>query len=740
MLLLGLAVTLAACGGGAHAPTPTPTVPAPVLATVPAGTVIDFDRAAELYKEGDYEGALTIYSAAALNGSSQQKQAGLWAVARIHYEQGDHDAAGRTVQAFRATGPTAEQDRQALLLLGTADFQQGDMAGARAALEQYVKDAGPAWPYAQLYLAQIDAKEIKLDSAVNRINQALAAGLPPKTAYDAQISLAGLDVQLKKHEDAIAAYRKAADEAPSGTEAAEALWLLADEAQESGDASASTGALEELISNYPATQRALDSLTDSRVTSDSAITQLDIGTVYMNHQVNDKAADAFQAVVAAGGDGVAQAQYDLGILSERAEDWQGAVDHYQAAIDGLAPGDNDSLRAQASWDKGTVLERQDLISDAIDAYGAVADYSDSAAKAPEGLFRAGFLSYQLGNADNATVYWQHYFAIAGASEDKSRADYWLATAASARGDSDSEATYLQAAATDDPLDYYGMRAAARIAGDPVADASTVAVPTPDWAGFETWLAGWAGTEDTAATAALFSGEPWLRAVELYEAGLTDRADEQWKALLADNAARPWLVYRMIRKINEFDRPWVTSPAAADLTDHAGAPPEALQLEYPLEYLTLVQKDAADNGYSPLLLLALVRQESLYDPSAVSPAGATGLTQIVESTAEEIAQQLGVTGFKPPDLLRANVNLEFGAHYLGSALSGFGGELGPALAGYNAGPGTAGNWRDASGADPDLFLETIDFSETRLYVEVVLENYARYLYAYGVTATPSLALP
>ena len=297
-------------------------------------------------------------------------------MARIQSQQGDHDAASRTVQAFRATGPAADQDRQALLLLGTSKFGLRDLGGARAAFEQYLKEAGPAWPYAQIYLSQIDAQEIKLDSAVNRINQALAAGLPPETSYNAQVSLAGLEVQRKNSTEAIAAYRTAADGAPTATEAAEALWLLADAAQSFGDSAASKDALEQLIEGYPVTQRALDALADQRVASDSRITDLQRGTVYLNHQVNDKAVAAFQSIIDAGGDDAPQAQYNLGILSERAEDWQGAIDHYDAAINGLAPGANDSLRAQASWDKATVFERIGQTSDAIDAYAAVADYFD----------------------------------------------------------------------------------------------------------------------------------------------------------------------------------------------------------------------------------------------------------------------------------------------------------------------------------------------------------------------------
>jgi soluble lytic murein transglycosylase len=227
---------------------------------------------------------------------------------------------------------------------------------------------------------------------------------------------------------------------------------------------------------------------------------------------------------------------------------------------------------------------------------------------------------------------------------------------------------------------------------------------------------------------------------MYNAGFADQADEQWKALLSDNADTPWLEYRLLRQISTFDRPWVTAGPAELLAEkHPGAPPEMLRLAQPLEYSDLAQQQATTNGFSPLLLLALVRQESLYDPSVSSTADDTGLTQVVPATANEIAQQLGDTNFKQSDLLRANVALRYGAHYLASMLAGFGGTLSPALAGYNAGPGTAGGWWDKAGGDPDLFLETIDYPGTRTYVKAVLENYSRYLYAYGLADAPTLPL-
>ncbi|HVP04829.1 MAG TPA: transglycosylase SLT domain-containing protein [Dehalococcoidia bacterium] len=740
-LLIALACLAACAGGRSGTPTPAPTVPEPVLSDVPPGTVIDLDRAAELYHEGDAEGALVIYSAAAKNGNASQKQLGLLAVARIQNEQGNHANAARTVQAFRATGPSADQDRQALLLLGSAQFAQGDFDAARAALQEYVQRGGPAWPYAQVYLAQIDARTSDFDSAVNRIGQALSANLPAGASYDAQMTLAGIQVQARRSGDAIAAYQAAADVAPTAAKAAEALSLLADIATAAHDDSAAAGALESIVANYPITDEALSALDDPRIKSDANVTALQRATVLLNHRLNDEAIAAFQAIVDGGGADVPQAEYDLGILSERAEDWNGAIDHYDAAINALAPGVNDALRAQASWDKGTVYENIGLTSNAVDAYAAVSGFDSSAERAPEGLFRAGFLSYNLGRTEDALVYFGRYRDSTTIGEDRARADYWSAAASAQLNDYDSQSVYLQAAAGDDQLDYYGMRAAARLAGETALPAAlTVTPPAPSWTRYETWLTGWAGPEDTAATSALFAGEPWLRAVDLDAAGLTDRADQQFRVLLNDNAHDAWLVYRLVRAIGDYDRPWITSPAAATLLNEPDAPPEALQLEYPLEYFALVQEDAAANNISPLLLLALVRQESLYDPSAVSSANAMGLTQVIPSTARGIAEELGVDGFQDSDLLRAGTSLQFGAHYLGGVVAGFGGQLPPAVAGYNAGPGTSAGWWDAAGQDPDLFLETIPYVETRTFVEVVLENYARYLYAYGVADAPALPLP
>ena len=236
-------------------------------------------------------------------------------------------------------------------------------------------------------------------------------------------------------------------------------------------------------------------------------------------------------------------------------------------------------------------------------------------------------------------------------------------------------------------------------------------------------------------------EPSDRAVELLRAGLADEADVEFETLLDTEQSDAWRLYDLLRVTKTEERPSISSRAAARLAPRFNDPPPALlALAYPTEYADIANHEASENSFSPYLLLALVRQESFYQPDAVSSADATGLTQVIPGTAAGIAEQLGETDFTNSDLMRPNVSLRFGSYYLGQQLELFEGDISPALAAYNGGPGNAIDWEEASAGDPDVFLETVEFAETRAYVELVLEHYAAYLYAHGVTETPSLPLP
>jgi soluble lytic murein transglycosylase len=172
--------------------------------------------------------------------------------------------------------------------------------------------------------------------------------------------------------------------------------------------------------------------------------------------------------------------------------------------------------------------------------------------------------------------------------------------------------------------------------------------------------------------------------------------------------------------------------------HGGAldaPAALLHLAYPLDYADLLNQDGAQSGLDPLLIAAVARQESAFDPAAGSTAGAQGLLQLVPSTAQDVADTLGLPALAPGDLQRPLINLRLGAAYLAQQSRMAGGDFQQMLAGYNAGGGNAARWAQRAGGDPDRFYEAIDFGETRLYVRLVTENYAIYQILYRGTRTP-----
>ena len=162
--------------------------------------------------------------------------------------------------------------------------------------------------------------------------------------------------------------------------------------------------------------------------------------------------------------------------------------------------------------------------------------------------------------------------------------------------------------------------------------------------------------------------------------------------------------------------------------------------YPTPYLGIVQAAAARENLSPALIYAVMRQESVFDPSAGSPAGACGLLQLIAPTARRVAEQLHEP-FSEAALLSPDSNVRYGAHYLAQLSGYFDGNLALVAAAYNAGPEAVFRWLSApEKIGIDAFVARIPFEETRTYVERVLGNLARYQYlAGGAPAVSALNL-
>jgi soluble lytic murein transglycosylase len=165
--------------------------------------------------------------------------------------------------------------------------------------------------------------------------------------------------------------------------------------------------------------------------------------------------------------------------------------------------------------------------------------------------------------------------------------------------------------------------------------------------------------------------------------------------------------------------------------------------YPRPYPDLVTRAERELLLPRGILWAVMRQESGFRPAVRSPVGALGLLQLMPSTAERVADELGEK-VEPQALTRAYSNLHFGSAYLRKLIDGFQGNVPLALAAYNAGPQAVGRWLLAGEALPlDLFVARIPYEETRGYVARVLSNAARYAYlegGEGAVQAPALELP
>lgn len=228
------------------------------------------------------------------------------------------------------------------------------------------------------------------------------------------------------------------------------------------------------------------------------------------------------------------------------------------------------------------------------------------------------------------------------------------------------------------------------------------------------------------------------AARLWKTGL-ERAAIRWDSSgvpRGDAAASAWSAEKMLA----FGMPWRALRTADGAWRQAGAGvplrafPESFQkLLFPLPDPPLVRRVAADMGVPWSLLAAVVREESRWDPRALSAVGARGLVQLMPATAAVVAQSLGEIPPQPEELFDPAVSLRLGAAEVGRLLRAFSGRQAPAIAAYNAGEDQARLWLDqcGGGCTDALYLVNISFSATRDYTGAVMASASSYASLYDV---------
>lgn len=164
---------------------------------------------------------------------------------------------------------------------------------------------------------------------------------------------------------------------------------------------------------------------------------------------------------------------------------------------------------------------------------------------------------------------------------------------------------------------------------------------------------------------------------------------------------------------------------------AALPENFWKLAFPLRFREDLERYARQNSLDPFQFAALVRQESAFNPRAVSAANARGLAQVLPLTGRELSRTLGIKGFQTEMLFVPAVNLRLGTFYFRRLIDSLDGSLEAALASYNAGKSRATEWlKWREYREPAEFVETIPFTETREYVQIVMRNADLYRKLYG----------
>jgi len=235
-----------------------------------------------------------------------------------------------------------------------------------------------------------------------------------------------------------------------------------------------------------------------------------------------------------------------------------------------------------------------------------------------------------------------------------------------------------------------------------------------------------------------------RARLLSAAGFADLAETELR-FGARNDAKPGLVAvelaRLATRRGAVDKGlrYIKSVSPGYLNWEVDQAPEQFwRLAFPLPYRAALEKYSRAQDLDPLLVAALVRQESEFDPKAVSSAKAIGLTQIRPPTGREISRKMGLR-YRSSMLYEPEANLQMGTWYLKRMMDSLNGSIEATLAAYNAGQSRAVAWLQwGEFREPSEFIETIPFTETRNYVQTVLRNADMYrrLYAKPTGAVTS----
>lgn len=358
---------------------------------------------------------------------------------------------------------------------------------------------------------------------------------------------------------------------------------------------------------------------------------------------------------------------------------------------------------------------------AIDNYRELATRFPADGRASYAHWRAAWLDYRQGRLEQAREEFINQVRQWPGSLEVPAALYWRARVAEDEKDPATARAWYSKLADRFRNYYYGYLARERLAAmGGLNDIGTDAVldRIPPVKPFEE-----AAKETTAPDSDLHVQKSRL----LENAGLTDFAVKELQS--ADvGAGANWATLQIARvygNAGKYHRSLQTLKRSVPTyysVELNALPREYWEHLFPRPYWTDLKANSLLNGLDPNLVASLIRQESEFNPAAISHANAWGLMQLLPSVGRGEAREIKMRGFVPEALLSPNVNLKLGTRYFKEMTDRYSGQVEYALAAYNAGTNRVDDWL-ANGKFRDVpeFVESIPFTETREYVQAIVRN-------------------
>jgi soluble lytic murein transglycosylase len=764
-------------------PTPSPTS-IPTLTPSPTPEPhAQLEAALRHQTNGDYDQAIAAYQALLDDGPTpDQARQAHYHLAESYLLNREYAAAAAAWEVFLTGYRDDDRLPQATLMAARAYDAANECTKAIPFYEAYLAEEDILAELVYEWIGDCHVVEGRQGEALAAYQQGLAAASERESQSFLREKIAGIYLILEDYDSALTEYEAILDIARVDYYRAKIEYLAGQALASTGQTEAAYARYRRAVDRYPEAEYAylsLIELVEAGVEVDEfqrGLVDYYAGAVYPDaYEAAIRAFDRYLAAELA--DKADQALYYKALA-------QRALDRTEAALgtlEALIAGYPESEQLARAWlEKGATLARMGETGAAVKTYQDLAAFFPAHELAPEALWRAAKLSegegayvetarlykalqasfpafenadealwraglahYRAMDREKAILDWQALLDKYPASPYRARTLYWLGKLEVKVGPDEEEDYWTQLVGAE-PHSYYALRVEQIRAGDSLTATRliTAAIEPPSWdtalaeAEILPWLRTWTevptDTVRLTVPVTVANGVDFRRGEAFLAAGLRREALQAFDRVRAAAWKEPLTLAQLSLFFQERGLYGLAARSAYRLAGlrpggNIHEAPLALQrLAYPLVYADLLSAEAGNRGLDPLLLAALIRQESLFEPSAESYAGARGLGQVMPATGQGIANGLGLEGFVLDDLYRPSVSIRFGAFYLAVQMRRFNDQILVALAAYNGGPGNTLRWLESAASDDlDLFVEVITATQSRLYLQRVYEQYLIY---------------